>query len=194
MSLIPVYPQLQQISRRLIESGSSVTFQYSYSKIRLGWNPLTSEQKRAGLVFLGLFISLWVGISVYNEEYLMLIPLCIIGVLMWHDERRKKSDVRELRLQNDIQVDSIAQQILVEHLNEEYRQQVAKEQLISFRDVIAIGVQASGYAGILYLELINEKKLFLLEVEAENIAQHMANALRQIIGLPEPMGRPWWQF
>lgn len=194
MSLIPVYPELKQISRKLTESGSTLTFLYSYSEIRLRWQPLTSEQKRAGLVFISLFISIWVGMSIYSEEYLMLIPLVVLGLFMRRDELRKKSDVRELRLQNEIRVDSMTKQIMVEHLNDAYRQQVARGQLVSFSDVRAIGIQASGYAGILYLELMDNRKLYLLEVEAEIIARHIAYVLRRVIGLPEPARRAWWQF
>ncbi|WP_135434857.1 hypothetical protein [Hymenobacter fodinae] len=102
--------------------------------------------------------------------------------------------MHRLRLQNTIRVDIVAQNIVVEHLNEAYRQQVATEQLIPFRDVQAVRVQASGYAGILYLELADASQLFLLEVEAENIAQLMAIVLRRVVGLPEPVQRPWWKF
>ncbi|UOQ81646.1 hypothetical protein [Hymenobacter sp. 5414T-23] len=141
-----------------------------------------------------MFISLFIGVSVYNEEYLMLLLLIIMGLVVWFDERRKKKDMQELRLQNDVRIDSIAQHILVKHLNNSYRQQVTKEQLILFNTIRAVKVQASGYAGILYLELADASKLFLLEVEAENIAQQMAYVLRRVIGLPEPARRAWWQF
>lgn len=102
--------------------------------------------------------------------------------------------MQRLSIQNDILVDSVAQQILVEHLSEAYRQQVAQQRLVLFSEVKGVQVQASGYAGILYLELADAGKLFLLEVEAENIAQQMAYVLRKVIGLPQPAQRPWWQF
>jgi hypothetical protein len=113
---------------------------------------------------------------------------------IWGEKRRKSVDLHVLALNNDVRIDTGTRRILVVHLSDLYRRQVARDRSLSFEEVQAVGVEPSGYAGILYLELADASKLFLLEVEAENTAQQMAYVLRRVMGLPEPVRRAWWQF
>ncbi|TGD79378.1 hypothetical protein [Hymenobacter wooponensis] len=194
MSLLSVYPHLKQISRNLAESASSITCQHFRTEIRFRWHPTTSKQKRAGYLYFGAFASIWTFISFKQEAYSMLIWLAIFGLLIWGEKRWRSVNLNALSLHNDVRIDTGARQVLVVHLSDLYRREVERDRLLSFDEVRAVGVEPSGYAGILYLELADASQLFLLEVEAENIAQQIAYVLRRVIGLPEPALRAWWKF
>ncbi|UOQ77464.1 hypothetical protein MUN84_01775 [Hymenobacter sp. 5516J-16] len=133
-------------------------------------------------------------IGVYQAYYILLIALALIGLVWWLRKRRGTVDMYELRLQNDIQVDTTTKQILLQNINMIYRERVAQEKRVLFSEVEGVHVQSSGYAGILYLNLTDKTKLFLLEIEAENIAQHIAQVLRKVLGLPQPARKSWWPF
>ena len=194
MSLILFYSDLKQISRRLSELNSSITCLYSYSQIHLRWTPPTPTQKRIDRIILGLFVSVWTIIGFYQEYYIILFALALLGIVAWLRKRRKTVDLFALRLQNDVQIDTVTKQILLQNINLVYREQVTPERRVSFSEVQGVQVQSSGYAGILYLTLTDTTKLYLLEVEAENLAQHIAQVLRKVIGLPQPTRKSWWPF
>ncbi|RSK44588.1 hypothetical protein [Hymenobacter perfusus] len=137
---------------------------------------------------------MWTIIGVYLEIYVILFALALLGIVAWLRKRRKTVDLFELRLQNEVQIDTITKQILLQNINLVYREQVTPERHISFSEVQGVQVQSSGYAEILYLTLTDTTKLYLLEVEAENLAQHMAQVLRKVMGLPQPTRKSWWPF
>lgn len=194
MSLISSYSELKQISRRLLESNSSITCLYSHSQLHLRWTPPTPKQERINRLMSGLLIGIWVAVGIYQAYYILLIALALIGLVWWLRKRRGTVDMYELRLQNDIQIDTTTKQILLQNINMIYRELVAQEKRVLFSEVRGVDVQSSGYAGILYLNLTDNSKLFLLEVEAENIAQHIAQVFRKVLGLPQPARKSWWPF
>lgn len=194
MSLTLVYPDLKQISRRCSELGSSITCQYSYSQIHLHWTPPTPAQQRISRMALGVFVGVWTILGIYQQYYVLLCALALIGVVAWLRKRRKTVDLFELRLQNDVLIDTATRQILLQNVNRIYREQVVPERRVAFHEVQEVQVQSAGYAGTLYLTLTDTTKLYLLEIEADNLAQHMAQVLRKVVGVPQPARKGWWSF
>ncbi|GAB3294745.1 hypothetical protein [Hymenobacter tenuis] len=185
MNLSLFYPDLKQIRRRLQESNGYITLDYSYYFINIYWTPLTLKQKRENLLLLVFFACIWVGMCLYHDMYLAIFWPVALGAFIWFIEHRRTTDLDVLRLHNAVKFDVASQRIYIKHLNEKYRLQVAKEQQVAFSDIKTVQVQSSGYAGVLYLELADSSKLFLLEIKTEIMANQLALVMRRVIRLSE---------
>ncbi|WP_141106405.1 hypothetical protein [Hymenobacter gelipurpurascens] len=122
MSLVPLFPDLQHISRKLSASGSSVTCQHFRTELRFRWNPLTTKQKKAGYLSFGVFASIWIFISIQQKAYSMFIWLALFVLMIWGEKRRKSIGLDVLSLHNDVRIDTGTRRVLVVHLSDVYRQ------------------------------------------------------------------------
>ncbi|RSK34492.1 hypothetical protein [Hymenobacter metallilatus] len=203
MNLILLFPDLQNISRKLREHSSKLKFSYSETTIRIQ-APVDSpgDTIYANLIWLAITVVASV-IAFVCKEYgfgIMSILTGLGSALYTYMTRNKPPDLKTIRLQNKIVVDTLAQQIIVEHLHPYYQQQVAKTTLVAFSQVQKVkaydGARTEEHKyGLLCVELTDDVLLYLAEVETMNTTQSLARVLQQILGLPvDPEPKAWWQF
>jgi hypothetical protein len=202
MSNVTFFPELQSIARDLRHINSSLTFRYSDSVVTIRSAVSSSESKRNHFLLILAVFSVVIGMALYTQAYFFLFAA--VSVLwQWRRHTNKQHDIKALRFENEVVVDSASKHIYVEHLHPYYREQVAAEDTLAFNDIHAVHVRqrrvksASGestkYYGQLYFVLTDETDFFLLEVEDERIANNMARALQFLVGLPmQPLQEKSW--
>ncbi|TGE24145.1 hypothetical protein E5K00_02720 [Hymenobacter aquaticus] len=204
MSLIPLFPDLQAISRSLRQYQSILVFRYSETSIRMQPVISTSANQRyallAGLAFGGVFCL----VAIMQSNYIVLGMVLLLGLfVVWREYRARKSgpDIKIIRLQNEVEIDIVARRITVEHLHPYFRQHVAETTVAPFAEILNV-VACRGrsqsedeYYGELYLSLTDDSRLYLIEVDSESVARSIARLLQQVLGLPvDPEPTSWWQF
>ena len=204
MSLIPLFPDLQAISRSLRQCQSSFGFQYSETTIQM--QPAVSNVGAGRYALLGqlAFGCFFCLVAVVQGNYIMLgVALLLMIFAAWWAHRARKSgpDIKLIRLQNEVEIDILARQITVEHLHPYFREHVAPTTVVPFAEVINV-VACRGRSrsegenyGQVYLSLTDDSPLYLLEVDTEGVAGSIARLLQQVLGLPvDPEPKSWWQF
>ena len=194
MSNITFFPELQSIARDLRHINSILTFRYSESVVTIRSNAPNSESKRNHLLLRLAVLSLVIGMALYVQAYFFLIFAAASVLWQWRSYTKNQHDIKTLRFENEVVIDSAAKHIYVEHLHPYYREQVAASDTFAFNDICAVRVrqrrvksvsgESTKYYGQLYFALADETDFFLLEVEDERIANNMARALQFLLGLP----------
>ncbi|MET4106152.1 hypothetical protein [Hymenobacter sp. UYP22] len=204
MDLTPLFPDLQAISASLRHSGTRLRLQYSTTTIRLK----RPEETTGHILFAVLFWVMVVGVFVLppfiQEDYGFGILLIVVGLgVAWHAYRKRNRfpAIEEIRLQNNVLIDTLAQSIVVEHLHPYFRQQIAKASTVAFGEVREVRFHKSTIQpvdedyGEVYLLLTNNTRLYLAEVETMDTTRSLARMLQQVLGLPvDPEPKAWWQF
>ncbi|RSK50218.1 hypothetical protein [Hymenobacter rigui] len=203
MDLTPLFPDLQIISRGLREQSSKLKFSYSETTIRIQAPAYSPENTwHAILVWLGITGIFSIGAFI-SGAYAFGVITALFGLgSAWHMywTRNNPPSLEAVRLQNDVIVSMLNQQITVEHLHPYFRQRVSETAVVAFQEVREIRANLIGRSeemeyGEVYLLLTNNTRLYLAEVETMDTARKIARVLRQVLGLPvEPEPKAWWQF